>query len=350
MSRGESGPTLRDVAELAGVSTKTASRVLNDDPKVADRTRAAVQAAMVRLAYVPDPAARSLRAGRDRTIGVVVDSIADVFFAALVAQIEAELDAHGYRCLISSSNRDPEREIETVHNLVQRRCAGIILSPTSRNALRGARLGGVPIVFVDRIGEAPNSQSVVADDEGLTRLATQHLIEHGHTRIAVLSDTPAIETTRARHEGYRATMDEAGIAIDDRLIRTDCSDAPDVLPALTDLLALADPPTALISTNTRLSLGLLPALHQFGRTDLALISYGDFPMAESLSPAVTVIDHSPRAIGTAAATAMLARMEAGHTEPPEPVTFVPAGLIARGSGELSPRRLPSTRAPQRTAS
>ncbi|QGH69641.1 LacI family DNA-binding transcriptional regulator [Pseudactinotalea sp. HY158] len=346
----ESGPTLKDVAELAGVSTKTASRVLNEHPKVADDTRAAVQAAMLELHYVPDPAARSLRAGRDRTIGVVVDSIADVFFATLVAQVESVLDAHGYRCLIASSNRDPKRELETVHSLAQRRCAGIILSPTDRDCLAEARIGDLPLVFVDRVGATSNSQSVVADDHGLTRLATRHLLEHGHTRIALLSDTPAIATTGRRHEGYRAAMREAGIRVDERLIRADCLESPDVLPALVELLALAEPPTALISTNTRLSLGLLPALHQFRRTDIALISFGDFPMAESLSPAVTIIDHSPRAIGTTAATAMLDRLQPDRPDPVTPVIYVPADLVQRGSGELRPQPRSPLRDTQPTAS
>src|SRR5665647_674376 len=100
MTIPKGGPTLKDVAELASVSIKTASRVLNEDPKVAVTTRAAVMEAMKCLDYQPDPAARSLRAGTDRLVGVVIDSIGDVFFAQLVATVEAILDAAGYRGLV----------------------------------------------------------------------------------------------------------------------------------------------------------------------------------------------------------------------------------------------------------
>ncbi|WP_418606235.1 substrate-binding domain-containing protein [Georgenia sp. SUBG003] len=110
-----------------------------------------------------------------------------------------------------------------------------------------------------------------------------------------------------------------------------------VMRAITALLALDEPPTAILSTNSRLSLGVVPALHQFGRTDIALVSYGDFAMAETLSPAVTVIDHSPEAIGDMAAKALLARLQPGDKALSDaPVIPVPAQLVARGSGELTP--------------
>jgi LacI family transcriptional regulator len=329
--------TLKDVARMASVSTKTASRVLNDDPRVAPATRAAVIKAMQALDYVVDEAARSLRAGTDRLVGVVVDSVGDVFFAQLVARIEAELDQADYRVLIASSNRDPQRERDTVQNFVQRRCAGVIVAPSSRDSLVGVRLRDVPVVFVDRAGDLPGAQSVVVDDFELARLATSHLIEHGHRRIALLSDLPKVETTARRHEGFRAAMAEAGLPVDEQLVRADCPGPSEVMRVITGLLALEEPPTALISTNTRLSLGVVPALHQHGRTDIALVAFGDFAMAESLTPAVTVIDHSPEAVGAAAARAMLARLQPGDVAAAhEPITYVPARLIERGSGELAP--------------
>lgn len=338
------GPTLKDVAEMASVSIKTASRVLNEDPAVAATTRAVVIEAMRTLDYQPDPAARSLRAGKDNLVGVVIDSIGDVFFAQLVAQVEAALDAAGYRVLVASSNRDAQRERDLVQSFVSRRCAGVIVAPGARDSLSQVRLRDVPVVFVDRIGDLAGATSVVSDDFEFGRLATSHLLDHGHQRIALLSDTPVIETTRRRHDGFRAAMAQAGLPVDERLVRTDCPGAAEVMRVVTSLLEMDEPPTALISTNTRLSLGVVPALHQHGRTDVAMVGIGDFAMAESLSPAVTVIDHSPQAVGDAAAVAMLARLVAPPAAPPgdppggpPPGTVtVPARLIARGSGELLP--------------
>ncbi|WP_164983805.1 LacI family DNA-binding transcriptional regulator [Cellulomonas endophytica] len=337
MSLTGNGPTLRDVAVMAAVSIKTASRVLNDDPAVAAPTRAAVMEAMRALDYQPDPAARSLRAGKDRLVGVVIDSIGDVFFAQLVAQIEATLDTAGYRVLVASSNRDPVRERDLVQSFVSRRCAGVIVAPNGPDTLADLRMRDVPVVFVDRAGTLAGSQSVVSDDVGFGRTATSHLIAHGHTRIALLSDTPVIDTTRQRHEGFRAAMAEAGLPVDERLVRTDCPGPAEVMRVVPALLGMDEPPTALISTNTRLSLGVVPALHQRGRTDVALVAIGDFAMAESRSPAVTVIDHSPERVGDAAAAAMLARLAPPGDQPSQdPTVIVPARLIARGSGELLP--------------
>ncbi|WP_430868045.1 LacI family DNA-binding transcriptional regulator [Demequina aurantiaca] len=342
---GRNEPILRDVAQMASVSIKTASRVLNDAPGVAPLTRAKVLAAMSALDYRPDPAARTLRAGRDRSVGVVVENIGDVFVAALVASIESRLSDAGYQVLITSSHRDVDRERVIVQDFQQRRCAGVIVMPTTEDSLVGLRLGNLPVVFVDRVGQHAGSQSVVSDDFELTRLATQHLISHGHRRIGILSDSQNVPTTRDRHAGFRRGMADAGLAMDSDLVRDDCPDERFVRDALTDLFALDSPPTALIATNTRLSLGVVPALHMAGRTDTAFLSFGDFPMAESLTPAVTVIDHSPRRLGEITADTMLARLQPGDAEVSTDPIVVPAGLIVRGSGELPPY----TAAPQFTA-
>jgi LacI family transcriptional regulator len=321
---------------MASVSIKTASRVLNDNPSVAPLTRAKVLAAMRELDYRPDPAARTLRAGRDRSVGVVVENIGDVFIAALVASIESRLSDSGYQVLITSSHRDVDRERAIVQDFQQRRCAGVIVMPSTEDSLVGLRLGNLPIVFVDRVGEHPGSQAVVSDDFGLTRLATQHLISYGHRRIGILSDSQKVPTTRDRHAGFRCGMEDAGYAVDSDLVRDDCPDERYVRDAVTELFALESPPTALIATNTRLSLGVVPALHLAGRADTAFVSFGDFPMAESLTPAVTVIDHSPHRLGQITANTMLARLRPGDAEVSTDPIVVPAGLIARGSGELPP--------------
>ncbi|WP_061961323.1 LacI family DNA-binding transcriptional regulator [Demequina flava] len=337
--------TLRDVAAHAGVSIKTASRVLNDDPRVADGTRASVTASMVALAYQPDPTARSLRAGRDRTVGVVVESIGDVFVAALVAQIERLLAEAGYQVLVASSYRELERERSIVSNFVQRRCAGLIVMPSSLDALQGMPLRGLPVVFVDREGSAPGSQSVIVNDRDLARVATSHLIAQGHRRIALMSDALVVDTTRHRHEGYLDALRDAGIESDPELIRDDCIDEPRVFSVLDEVFALDEPPTAIFSANTRVSLGIVPGLHVAGRTDMALVAFGDFPMAASLKPAVTVIDHSPARIGEVAARTLLARLiEPSDQLQGGPVITVPAHLIERGSGEIPAE--PRSRSPR----
>lgn len=341
MRDSSNGPRLKDVAELAKVSIKTASRVLNNNENVAPATREAVLAAMRELKYTPDPAARSLRAGHDNSVGVIVDSIGDIFFSGLVAAVEDVLGKAGFQTLIASTNREVSREIEIAEGFALRRCAGLIVAPTSTDSLKDARLRETPVVFVDRFGELAGSQSILTDDFNLAKDATAHLIDHGHSRIAIIADIPVIETTRDRLAGYRAALTAAGISPDDSLIKSNCVHARDVLPALEQLLALPEPPTAILSTSSRLSLGVVPALHQFGRTDIAFISYGDFEMASSLSPAVTVVDHSSDRIGRQAAELLLDRMLPEHQlETEKDIIYTPAHLIQRGSGELLPPASP----------
>ncbi|WP_298885239.1 LacI family DNA-binding transcriptional regulator [uncultured Serinicoccus sp.] len=331
-----SGPTLRDVAALAGVSLKTASRVLNDGPNVSSATRQAVQDAMESLAYEPDPAARSLRAGHDRTVGVVVDSIGDIFFSELAATLESVLDAAGYSCLLASSNRQEGRERDIVRSLVRRRCAGVIVAPTTPASISAADLAGTPVVFVDRVGHVEGAASVVSDDPGMAFEATRHLLAHGHRRVALLSDSLDLPTTRGRQEGYRRALTEAGVEVAPELMRMECDDESSAMRQVRQVLDLADPATAIFSCSSRLSLGVVPALHQFGRTDVALVSFGDFTMADSVQPAVTVVDHSARRIAQTAAEALLA-----HLPPHDPahgptgVIEVPARLIPRGTGEIA---------------
>ncbi len=334
--RRVSGPTLRDVAALAGVSLKTASRVLNDGPNVSAATREAVQEAMQSLSYEPDPAARSLRAGHDRTVGVVVDSIGDIFFSELAATLESALDAAGYSCLLASSNREADRERDVVRSLVRRRCAGVIVAPSSPTSISEADLAGTPVVFVDRVGSVQGAASVVSDDPGMAYEATRHLLAHGHRRVALLSDSLDLPTTRGRQEGYRRALAEAGIEVDPALTRMQCDDESSAMRQVREVLDLDEPATAIFSCSSRLSLGVVPALHQFGRTDVALVSFGDFTMADSVQPAVTVVDHSARRIAQAAAEALLAHLpphDPGHG--PTGVIEVPARLIPRGTGEIA---------------
>ena len=339
-----SGPTLKDVAALAGVSLKTASRVLNDTPNVTSQTRQLVHDAMASLSYEPDPAARSLRAGRDRTVGVVVDSIGDIFFSELAATIESALDEAGYRCLLASSNRQPVRERDMVRGLVRRRCAGVIVAPTAPDSISAADLSDTPVVFVDRVGQVDGAVSVISDDVGLAKEATQHLLAHGHRRIALLSDSLDLQTTRGRQEGYRQALADAGLGVAPELMRMDCDDESTAMDEVREVLAMKDPATAIFSCSSRLSLGVVPALHQFGRTDVALVSFGDFIMAGSVQPAVTVVDHSAERIGRAAVAALLEQLQPQdpHVDrTPTGVVEVPARLITRGTGEVpAPTRPP----------
>jgi LacI family transcriptional regulator len=350
-------PRLLDVANAAGVSLRTASRVLNDDPRVAPDTRQRVRAAIDELSFQPDAMARSLRAGTDTAIGFVVESIADPFFAAVIDAVEQEMSRHGRSVLVASTRRDAAWERDVVERMLRRRVAGLLLSPSGGSHAWLAPSSpdapgphSVPVVLVDRPAADLTADLVEIDDHRAAFDATAHLIAHGHQRIAYVGDTPAIATSAARLRGYRDALREHGLPVDEHLVRCDCDTSEDAARAVPALLGSSPPalpgssphspgrqdrpPTALLSATIRASLGVVPALHAAGRTDVALVGFGDFPMAGTLRPAVTVVDHPGREVGQAAAARLLARL----ADPGLPAgrIRVPARIIARGSGELCP--------------
>jgi LacI family transcriptional regulator len=324
---------LLDVANAAGVSLRTASRVLNDDPRVAPVTRQRVRDAMLDLRFRPDEMARSLRAGTDTAIGFVVESISDPFFAEVIDAVELEMSRHGRSVLVASTRRDAGQERDVIGRMVQRRVAGLLLSPTGDDH---SWLGeqDAPIVLVDRPAPGLAADLVEIDDHRAAFGAVAHLIAHGHQRIAYIGDTPAIPTSAARLRGYRDALAHHRVEADGDLVRCDGATSGAAAHAVSDLIGGSRPPTAILSATTRASLGVVPALHSARRTDIALVAFGDFPMADALRPAVTVVDHPGHELGRVAAARLLARL----SEPGLPAERiqVPARIIERGSGELRP--------------
>jgi len=324
---------LLDVANAAGVSLRTASRVLNDDPRVAPVTRQRVREAMLDLRFEPDAMARSLRAGTDTAVGFVVESISDPFFAEVIDAVELEMSRHGRSVLVTSTRRDPGWERDVIGRMLQRRVAGLLLAPTGddHSWLDTER---VPVVLVDRPAPGLAADLVEIDDYRAAFDAVAHLIAHGHRRIAYVGDTPAIPTSAARLRGYRDALAHHQAEADEDLVNCAGATSRAAAGAAAALVSGPRPPTAILSATTRASLGVVPALHSAGRTDIALVAFGDFPMADALRPAVTVVDHPGHEVGRVAAARLLARLEAPSL-PVERIQ-VPARIIARGSGEQRP--------------
>jgi LacI family transcriptional regulator len=189
-------------------------------------------------------------------------------------------------------------------------------------------------VFIDRSPVGLGVDSVLVDDYRGAYTAVRHLIGYGHRKIAYIGDFPNLETADKRLAGYRAAFAAAGLPVDECLIAANCSEIGDAEVRTGQILTADEPPTAIFSANTRCSMGVAPALHTLSRTDIAMVGFGDFFMAASLQPAVTVIDHSPEVIGQLAAERLFLRMS-GLPESPRRIE-APIHLVARGSGELRP--------------
>lgn len=329
---------LRDVALAAGTSTKTASRVINGDARVATDTRQRVQEAVDQLGYQVDLMARSLRKGVDDTVGIVVPTIGDPFFAKAIEEIEQMTLPRGINLLVASNSRDPKCERKVVDGLLARRVSGLIVTPFSTDYSFLERVV-TPVVFLDRHPKGMDVGAVIVDDEGGAYRIVMHLASFGHRRIALLTDDLTIETSRLRREGYVRAMFELDLPIEQELQATWCVDAAQAEACTNDMLDLDHPPTAIFSARSETSLGVVRALHLRQRTDIAFVSFGDFATADVLSPAITVIDHDPRTLARRAMEMLGERLDGAPASRVD--TIVAVELIARGSGELAPSRAAS---------
>lgn len=330
-------PTLRDVAELAGASFKTVSRVVNGEAGVSAAMTRRVQAAIDQLGYRPDPTASILRRadGRSDTIAVILESLANPFSAAVHDAIVATMRERGVLVLSASTDEDPAHERAAFVAFVDRRVDGMVLMPTGSDHgwLRSERIGERHVVMVDRPAPGFPSDAVVADNRGGARRAVEHLARHGHRRIAFLGDLPGIYTARERATGFRAGLRAAGLPHDPALERAGLRDSEQARRAVAELLALDDPPTAIFAGQNLLTIGAVRALRDAAaHRRVALVGFDDVELADLLDPGVTVVAQAPSEIGRVAAELLLARIDGDAA--PARRRVVPTTLIARGSGEL----------------
>lgn len=326
---------MRHVAAAAGVSLKTVSRVLNDEPGVAAETAARVQEAALRLGFQRDEAAANLRR-LDRStklIGLVTEDLGNPFYSQLAASVVEVARSHGYLVMVASSEEDPAVEREMLEALCNRRVDGILVVPTGTDHafLQPQIAAGCNVVFVDRPA-LPGVDTVLAANVDGAVKGTAHLLAGGHRRIAYLGDDPAIFTAAERYRGYVQAMEAAGVPVDPALVCLGPHSIDEAADAVRALLTLPDPPTAIMSGNNRLTLGTVRAL-QHHRSPVALVGFDDFESADMLDPAVTVVAQDIDALGRSAAELLIRRLRGDRS--PTQTVLMATRLVERGSGELT---------------
>src|ERR1017187_3294046 len=292
--------TMRDVARVAGVSAKTVSRVFNDDPHVTEETRARVRWAMQQLNYVPNMLARSFRTGADAAVGLAVPDIGDPFFAEMTSSIEVDLVGRGMAVVVTSLGRGADSERSALEALLRRQISGLIVACVSADqAYLAPWQERTPMVFVDRAPRGLSGVYVIEDDLGGARQAVAHLASHGHRRVAFFGVSTPVTTTHRRLKGYRSAVAENGLDDSPDLVCIPAESADEAAERVKRLEA-PDAPTAVFSSTILCTMSLVLALQRAGRTDVALVGFGDIPMAAALAPAVTVIDQDPAWLGRVA--------------------------------------------------
>jgi LacI family transcriptional regulator len=325
---------MEDVAGAAAVSLKTVSRVVNDEPGVTPATAERVRRAIAELGFRRNDVARALRHGQvSKTLGLVIEDVANPFYSAISRGVEEETRARGFLVIAGSSDEDPERERALLHLLCERRVDGLLVVPAGddHRYLTQEVEHGTPVVFIDRAPGRIEADTILLDNVGGAQLAVRHLLAHGHRRIAIVADAPSIPTAAERYRGYSEALAAAGIGIDAELVRLGPHDTGAAEEAARDLLALPDPPTAFFTGNNRMTTGALRAL--LGRGPVALVGFDDFELAELVTPAVTVIAYDASELGRRAARLVWQRLS-GDSRPPQRVVL-PTTLVARGSGEIA---------------
>ena len=332
-------PTMKQVAALAGVGIKTVSRVINAEAGVSAATHERVISAVRALNYQHDIYAGSLRRSdrRTLTLGLLVGSVANPFSGAVNRAVEDCAGQHGIAVLAVSLDDDAAREQELVTALLRRRADALILTTVTPNQsyLLPEMARGTPIIFVDREPAGVEADVVVSDNAKGAGDATRHLLERGHRRIAFLGDRSDIQTVRERRRGFFEALGELGVPTSRVIAMDNVEDEEKARSVVSDLLALADPPTAIFSSQNLITVGTIRALHERGaQHSVAHVGFDDLLLADMVEPAITVISQDPTRIGTIAAERALARL-AGDTQPFH-TYVVPTRLIVRGSGEISP--------------
>lgn len=319
--------TMTDVTLRAGASTTTVSHVLNGTRPVAEATRERVLTAVDETGCFHNTIARSLVTFSTLTIGVVVSAISNPYFMDLVHVIEAEISAAGYLVLLVDSKDDPDEEVRIIQSLHSRRVDGYVFAPSGdpdQRALRYLARHGLPTVLVDRLASDEFDQVGVENVESTGELV-DHLAALGHRRIALIGGQEGLSTTTERLAGYRKGLDRRGLDFEPGLVRSGSSDVEPARRAVHELLALADPPTALIAANNQMTICTLEGLQDLGLSvpeDMALMSFDDFKWAHLFRPRLTAMAQPVHEIGEAAARLLLARIR-DPERPVETVRFAP---------------------------
>jgi LacI family transcriptional regulator len=322
-------PTMRHVADMAGVSLKTVSRVINAEAGVTPATAERVTAAIAELGFERNDLAASLRHGRSSsTLGLVIEDVANPFYSAIAQAVEAAARDRGFLLITASAREDAERERELVSALLRRRVDALLIVPAGPDHRYLASSSRA--VFLDRPPHGIEADTVLLDDHGGARSAVEHLIAQGHARIACVADNSELYTVRQRIAGYREALDGAGLEEDPGLLQTGNSDVAAARAAVERLLEMPEErrPTALFTANNRNTIGALHALAGVP-SPVALAGFDDFELADLLG--TTVVRADPWKLGEQGAALAFARLD-GDDGPPRTVT-IPTQLVQRGSGE-----------------
>jgi DNA-binding LacI/PurR family transcriptional regulator len=302
--------SIKDVARAANVSHSTVSRALRNSPLVNPETRARIHRIAGEAGYTVSAVGRSLVTRHTNTIGVVVTTIADPFAGEVVSGIEEFALTHDYSVILTACGADPERELRAVHALQERRVDGILVMASRIGALYLPLLSKmkVPIVLINSHHPGEFIHSVRIDNVAGARVATKHLTDLGHRRVAYIGDKFGFQADLERLTGYRETLEETGLGFEPDLVAYGDGTPEGGLNAMRTLLRLLEPPTAVFCYNDRHAIGAMRAVRQHGLRvprDVSIAGFDDLFLSSYTDPPLTTIRQPKREMGLLAGEILL---------------------------------------------
>ncbi|UCD50833.1 MAG: LacI family DNA-binding transcriptional regulator [Phycisphaerales bacterium] len=330
--------TVKDIAKRLRLHYTTVSKALRDHPDISPATKHRVVSLAEELDYHPNSIAKSLKNQATSTLGVIVPSIRNDFFSAVISGIEEVAYGREFNTVVCQSNESSEREAIHLNTLISNRVAGVLVSvaqtTTSGARFRALQRQGIPLVFFDRVCADVEAGKVVVDDHAGAMKAVRYLIDSGYRRIAHAAEQGNTSVGRERRRGYVSALEQSGLAVDRELIVYGGLQEEDGVTACRKLLALDRRPEAIFAVNDPVALGVYKEIRHRGLEipgDIALVGFGDNTLSSYLDPPLTTVKQSPYEIGKVAASMLLRRIKGPTRRMASEVEVIETELVLRES-------------------
>jgi LacI family transcriptional regulator len=330
-------PSLKDVAALAGTSVATASRVINNSGYITEHTRSRVMEAATRLNYQPNLQAKGLKRGASNTIGLLIPNLLNAYYTTLADAISHLLTEQGYQLLLSSTRDDPLIEHETLRTLVGHGVDGLIWVPTASGAglLDYLKNQQIPVVSIVRGFKNSSLDTIIFEDFEGSYAATKHLLQLGHRQIGYIGGDINFSSNHDRWKGFLTALKDAGIQINNVLIKVGSVNSTWGSLAANELLALPNPPTAFFVASNAFMPGIMKTLRQLDRSvpdQISLICFDDLDWFSYSSPPISAVSTSHDRMAEAAVSLLVRRIREPFDPERQPMAIkISYELVIRNS-------------------
>ena len=305
---------IKDVADKAGVSTATVSRVLSNFPGVREKTKIKVLKTVRELNYEINAVARSLRQKKTKSIGIIVGNVLSKFYSEIAKSVEDTANKFGYHTILCNGDENPQKELEYLRILKSNRVGGIILVPTGKNSryIHNLMNTRIKVIFLDRLVNGINCDAVLVDNVHGAYKAVKHLIDWGYKKIGIVNGYLDRTTGADRLKGYLKALEEAGITRDDSLIKIGNFKKASGRKLTGELLRQPNKPDAIFTTNIDMSMGALMAIKEMGLIipeDIGIVCFDDSDWASIFEPPITTIRQPVYQLGSMVAELLIKKIE-----------------------------------------